>query len=41
MLQDTLDNRFRRGIVFYTGSEGISFGKNMFALLTQTLWTKY
>jgi len=41
MLQDTLGKRFRRGIVLYTGSEGISFGKNLFALPIQSLWTKY
>lgn len=41
MLQDTLGKRFRRGIVLYTGTEGISFGKNLFALPIQPLWTKY
>jgi len=40
MLQDTLGKRFRRGIILYTGSEGISFGKNLFALPIQSLWTK-
>jgi len=41
MLQDTLGKRFRRGIVLYTGTEGISFGKNLFALPIQALWNKY
>jgi len=41
MLQDTLGKRFRRGIVLYTGIEGVSFGKNLFALPIQSLWTKY
>jgi len=41
MLQDTLGKRFRSGIVLYTGTEGISFGKNLFALPIQSLWTKY
>ena len=41
MLQDTLGKRFCRGIVLYTGIEGISFGKNLFALPIQSLWTKY
>jgi predicted AAA+ superfamily ATPase len=41
MLQDTLGKRFLRGIVLYTGTEDISFGKNLFALPIQSLWTKY
>lgn len=32
-------NRFHRGIVFYTGSEVIPFGKNMHALPVSALWT--
>ncbi len=32
--------RFHRGVVLYTGKEGISFGSNLYALPLGTLWHK-
>ena len=38
-MSESLGPRFHRGIVLYTGSEGIPFGKNMQALPVSALWT--
>jgi predicted AAA+ superfamily ATPase len=38
-MSESLGPRFHRGIVLYTGSEGIPFGKNMHALPVSSLWT--
>jgi len=38
-MSESLGTRFHRGIVLYTGSEGIPFGKNMHALPVSALWT--
>ena len=38
-LAQELKKKFVRGIVLYNGKEVIPFGKNLFALLIQTLWT--
>jgi uncharacterized protein len=37
-MSESLGPRFHRGIVLYTGSEGIPFGKNMQALPVSALW---
>jgi hypothetical protein len=38
-MSESLGPRFHWGIVLYTGSEGIPFGKNMQALPVSALWT--
>lgn len=38
-MSESLGRRFHRGIVLYTGSEGLPFGKNMQALPVSALWT--
>jgi predicted AAA+ superfamily ATPase len=38
-MSESLGPRFHRGIVLYTGSEGIPFGKNVQALPVSALWT--
>ncbi|HCA81187.1 MAG TPA: hypothetical protein DEP53_15760 [Bacteroidetes bacterium] len=38
-LAQELKKKFVRGIVLYNGKEVIPFGKNLFALPIQTLWT--
>lgn len=38
-MSESLGGRFRRGIVLYTGSEVIPFGKSMHALPVSALWT--
>jgi len=37
-LSDMLGKKFHRGILLYTGSESIAFGKNLFAMPLQALW---
>ncbi|HEY3244962.1 MAG TPA: ATP-binding protein [Phycisphaerae bacterium] len=38
ILQELTGRRFRRGVVFYTGSEPIPFGHDLFALPIENLW---
>lgn len=38
-LSHDVKKRFVRGIVFYAGKEMMPFGKNLFALPLQSLWT--
>lgn len=38
-MSESMGARFHRGIVLYTGSEAIPFGKNMQALPVSVLWT--
>jgi predicted AAA+ superfamily ATPase len=38
VLADELGRKFRRGVVLYTGTEPLPFGKNMWALPVEMLW---
>jgi len=38
-LREALGERFRCGVVLYGGSEGVSFGRNLYAAPVQSLWT--
>ncbi len=40
-LRDALGERFRRGLVLYTGSEIVPFGRELFALPVHRLWTAH
>jgi predicted AAA+ superfamily ATPase len=37
---ESMGDAFHRGIILYTGSESVSFGKNLHALPVSTLWNK-
>lgn len=39
-LADLASSRFHRGVVLYTGSESVAFGKEMYALPISSLWTR-
>ncbi len=39
-MQETYKDRFLKGIVLYAGSEGVPFGKNLFAWPISSLWAK-
>jgi predicted AAA+ superfamily ATPase len=38
LLADSLPDKFRRGIILYTGNQFLAFGKNLFAVPMQALW---
>lgn len=38
LLADSLPDKFKRGIILYTGSQFLAFGKNLFAVPIQALW---
>lgn len=38
LLADSLPNKFKRGIVLYTGNQFLAFGANLFAVPIQALW---
>jgi len=38
MFSETVGNNFHRGGLFYTGTEIVPFGPNLFALPVQALW---
>lgn len=37
-LQEAVGNKFRRGVVLYSGAESVSFGTDLYALPVSALW---